>query len=315
MKRFLKMFLIWVGVGLAIAYAWDAMITLGLRKTDIRKYAVWNDIYKGKAAADIVVLGSSRAWCGYNTYVMDSLLHCDSYNLGIDGHSLEMQLVRYDTYRRFNPAPRLILVNTDFLSTFNVNADPRYEREQFFPYITDGELISRVKEVKRLTVLDRYFPLVRYYGYREDMENGLAAFGGKKDFADGGMHKGYRGNEYPWKETESALPDSAYRVDIDTALTHLLDAFAARCKNEGIRVSFVKSPVYAPLRDRFSHMEDFDSVLEEVAAKNGVPVLDYSQSAICDDRNCFYNASHLNKQGSERFTRMLCQDLDSLAVL
>ena len=34
-------------IALLIAILLDNMITLGLRKTDIRKFATWNEIYKG----------------------------------------------------------------------------------------------------------------------------------------------------------------------------------------------------------------------------------------------------------------------------
>ncbi len=117
MKRFLIQFAIWLGIAFVVAILIDLMISSGLRKTDIRKYAVWNDIYKGGLHSDLIVIGSSRAWCGYNTYILDSLLNCDSYNLGIDGHGIEYQILRYDTYCRYNNPPQVVLVNIDFLST------------------------------------------------------------------------------------------------------------------------------------------------------------------------------------------------------
>ena len=306
MGRFLKFFLIWIAIAFFIACALDVMITLGLRRTDIRKYAVWNDIYRKTINADMVVLGSSRAWCAYNTYMLDTLLHCNSYNLGIDGHSLDMQLVRYETYRRFNPAPKVIVLNTDFLSTFNVNADPQYEREQFFPFITDRKLVARVKEEKHLTFLERNCPIVRFFGYRKEIENGMTSFFGRNEFQDGGMYKGYRGNDYSWREPRI---DTLYQVTVDTCQVHLLDSFVANCQAEGIQVFFVKSPVYTPLLDCFEGVEIFDSFLDSVSYQHSIPVLDYSREPFCRDRSFFYDAGHLNTRGSVTFTRMLCEDL------
>lgn len=313
MRQFLKMVLIWATVAFLLASALDAIISSGLRRTDIRKYAVWNDIHHATIDADLVVIGSSRAWCAYNTYLLDSLLHCNSYNLGIDGHSLNMQLIRYETYRRFNPAPKVIVLNTDFISTFNVNADPQYEREQFFPYITDKELIASVKDEKNLSLLERCFPLVRYFGYREDIATGVTSFFGRTVFPDGGMHKGYRGNNYPWREPRT---DTLYHVVVDSSQVQLLDSFVSQIQAEGINVFFVESPVYMPLEDCYEGVDKFNSILDCISKSHGVRVFDYTQESFCWNRNYFYDAGHLNSRGSEVFTRMLCEDLtDALTSL
>ncbi len=299
---------IWLASAFGLAIILDAMISSGLRKTDIRKYSVWNDIYKGNINADLLVIGSSRAWCSYNTYILDSLLDCNSYNLGLDGHTLNAQLIRYDTYRRFNSKPSLVLINTDFLSTFSNSSNPQYEREQFFPYINDSRLIKSVARDKHITLLERYVPLFRYFGYRDDIENGISAFWGKSVFPDGGMHKGYRGNDYIWDQA-SLKNDTIRNVDIDWRIVTQLDSFVNDSFNEGVRIVFVKSPVYRPLLDHFKGIAQTDSIFNAIADKHHLPILDFYFSPIGLDSSFFYNPSHLNKKGSEVFTRELCEDL------
>ena len=302
---------IWMSIAFVVAIVIDVMISSGLRKTDIRKYSVWNDIYKGGIDADLLVIGSSRAWCSYNTYILDSLLDCNSYNLGLDGHTFEAQLIRYNTYRRYNSKPSLVLVNTDFLSTLSNSADSRYEREQFFPYIRDSRLINSVAKDKHITWLERFVPLLRYYGYREDIENGIKAFGGKRVFSDGGMHKGYRGNDYIWDQA-SLKSDMVRNVEIDWRIVAQLDSFVNDSYKEGVQIVFVKSPVYQPLFDHFTGIAQTDSIFDAIAEKHHLPVLDYYSSPIGLDSSFFYNPSHLNKKGSEVFTRELCGDLRSI---
>ena len=297
-----------------LAIVVDAMITSGLRKTDIRKYAVWNDIYKGDINADVVIMGSSRAWCGYNTYILDSLLRCNSYNLGLDGHPFDGQLIRYDTYRRFNSKPSLIILNTDFLSTLHNSADSQYEREQFFPYINDSELIDAVANAKHISWLDRHLPLFRYFGYRYDINNGIKAFLGERKFVDGGLYKGYRGNNYQW-DRASLDKDTVWVVEVDSLIVTQIDRFVKDSKNEGIQVIFVKAPVYRPLLNHFSGIFLTDSIFASIANKYNVPILDYYYSPLGLDSLNFYNPSHLNKEGSELFTTELCMDLDSLVKL
>lgn len=314
MKKFLIQLGIWLGIAFALCIPIDAMISSGLKKTDVRKYAVWNDIYKGDLHPDLIIIGSSRAWCGYNTYILDSILNCDSYNLGFDGHCIDFQIIRYDTYCRYNSKPKVVLLNTEFLSTIGVSAEFPYEREQFFPYIRDRELISRVAEAKKITWADHYVPLVRYFGYREDFENGIMAYFGKTDFFDGGMHKGYRGNDYKWDRASLSI-DTVFSINIEKESVALLDSFSKRLKNDGIEVVYVKSPIYFPLRSKFANIEQTDSVFNSISRKYGIPVLNYYFSDISMDSIYFYNPGHLNKKGSELFTFELCHDLDSLGIL
>lgn len=308
MKRFLIHMAIWMSFVFVVAIVLDVLISSGLRKTDIRKYSVWNDIYKGGINADLLVIGSSRAWCSYSTFILDSLLDCNSYNLGLDGHTFDAQLIRYNTYRRFNSKPSLVLVNTDFLSTLSNSADPRYEREQFFPYIRDSRLINSVAKDKHITWLERYLPLLRYFGYRDDIENGIEAFGGKRVFSDGGMHKGYRGNDYIWDQA-SLKNDTVRNVKIDWRIAAQLDSFVNDSFNEGVMTVFVKSPVYRPLLDHFTGIAQTDSIFDAIAEKHHIPVLDFYSSPIGLDSSFFYNPSHLNKKGSEVFTKELCKAL------
>ncbi len=316
MKKFLVRFLVWLSIPLVSAYVIDYMVSSGLRKTDLRKYAVWNDIYGKKINADVVVIGSSRAWCGYNTYILDSLLHCNSYNLGVDGHNFEMQNIRYSTYRRFNKRPKVLIVNADYVSTLGVTADPRYEREQFFPYIWDDSLISAVRRMKDISFGDRYMPLLRYFGYRNELEDGISSFFGETVFDDGGIYKGYRGNDYLWQPKEQLNKDSQIGVCevSDLKKAEELGTFVREACEEGVKVVLVKSPVCSSFY-QISDTHVSDSVFEGIADRCQVAVLNYYMSDVSKDSTNFYNYTHLNKKGSELFTRELCHDLDSLGVL
>lgn len=316
MKKFIQRLLLWAAIVYLLALGVDFMISSGLRKTDIRKYAVWNDIYHKNIHSDLLVIGSSRAWCGYDTYILDSILGCNSYNLGLDGHALDAQIIRYNTYKRFCELPTNILINIDMLSTFGNSSDGQYEREQYFPYILDDSLISVVKKGKEISFFDRYIPLFRYYGYRNEINDGISAFWGKRDFFDGGMYKGYRGNNYEWSE---GILSKDTVVDVSLSLRQsyidMLKDFINQMKRDGINVILVKSPVYSPLFSKLMNVEKSDSVFLSVSNICDVPILDYYHMCISDDSSYFYNSSHMNTKGAEAFTLQLAHDIDSLGLL
>lgn len=311
MKKFIVRFLIWLMILFLASILVDWMVSSGLRKTDIRRYAVWNDIYGSNIDADLVVLGNSQAWCSYNTFIMDSMLGLNTYNLGMDGHTLHYQLIRYETYRRFNPKPKVILLNVCFFGTFSIMADEAYDREQFFPYINDGALISQVAKEKRITWLDRHLPLYRYFGYREEVENGISAFFGDSDFQDGGMHKGFRGNNYSW--SSKGIPEEVCD-SIDMKLVEELERFAENCDREKIKLVFVKYPMCYPILEHVGNLRESDSIFETVAVRHNMPILDFYHSDISEDSTNYYNYSHLNSKGAELFTIELCRELDTIGI-
>lgn len=306
MKKFLKILGIFTLVLWVCALILDATITNGLRHFDTRRLSTWNDIYDGKIDSDVIALGSSRFWGGVSTYILDSILNCNSYNLGFDGHAIDYQIIRYNTYRRFNSKPKVILLNADFLSTLGNSSESPYEREQFFPFIMDDSLINVVAEQKRISILDRYLPLYRYIGYRKWIDFGWGYYFGKKDLIEGGMYKGYKGCEYAW-ERRSLDKDTLYSASIDTIASHVMNNFIEQLISDSISVILVKSPVFLPLRDKFYNIEFSDSVYESYAQKYDIPILDFYYDELCADSTCFKDPSHLNKKGSEVFTRKLCE--------
>ena len=308
MKRFLKIISAFAIILYVCAFCLDAFITNGLRHFDTRRLSTWNDIYAGRIDADIVAIGSSRVWCGVSTYILDSMLNCNSYNLGVDGHPIDMQIVRYNTYRRFNPKPKCVLLNTDFMSTLSCSSHDGYEREQFFPYITDDSLINVVKKQKRITLFDCYLPLYRYIGYRQWIDFGIGYYFGKKDPIEGGMHKGYKGNQYDWNRA-SLDAGKMFEASTDTFSVRLLDEFIGQLTADSINVILMKTPVYLPLRNKFYHIEFSDSVYDSISKKYNIALLDFYFDDLCSDSTYFYNPSHLNKIGAEVFTEKLCRTI------
>lgn len=308
MKQFLKILSIFTLVLWISAIALDLFITNGLRHFDTRRLSTWNDIYDGNVDGDVIALGSSRFWCGVSTYILDSMLNCNSYNLGFDGHPIDYQIIRYNTYRRFNGKPKVLLLNADFLSTLGNSADGAYEREQFFPYITDDSLITVVAEQKQITLFDRYLPLYRYIGYRKWIDFGWGYYFGKKDLIEGGMHKGYLGETYEWSRG-SLDADTIFSASTDIIAAKMMDQFIGQLIADTIKVILIKSPVYLPLRDKFYNIEFSDSVYDSFSQKYDIPILDFYFDDLCSDSTNFHNPSHLNKKGGEIFTTHLCETI------
>ena len=315
MKKFLLNIGLFVVVLAVLAVIGDYMISSGLRKTTIRKYAVWNDIYNdNNLDNDLVLLGASSCWAHYNPVILDSILGISAYNLGIDGHCwTPCQPLRYNTYMRYaKQKPKYVLINID-MGTFGLMDYPQYEREQFFPYFwTDDSLISEIQEFKEVTFMERYCPLWRYIGYKSDIENGVASFFGLQHLYDDGIYKGHRGNDKDaWDRASLNIMDSIILEHESAEIESFVNFICSR-KKEGCLVVLIKSPVYYELQERFVNREEISELLNSIARVTEVTLLDYWNHPAVQDSACFYNPSHLNKQGADLISTQLAHDIDSI---
>lgn len=314
MKRFLRDILLFLIMVLGIAVIADIVVSNGLRKTTIRPFAVWNDIYNGNNLNnDLVFIGASSCWSSYNPIVFDTILNISTYNLGIDGHSwYPCQPLRYNTYMRYaEKKPMYVVINID-MGTFSRMNEPQYEREQFFPYFwLDDSLVSQVREMKDFSLMDRYCPMWRYIGYRKWIEAGAARTFGKKHFEDDGVYKGHRGNEYSWERASLNTMDSV-TIDYYQEVAESFIQFIEKRKEEGQVVILAKSPVYHELQERFSNCKEMCGLYDSIAKVVGATLLDYWNHPIIQDSTYFYNSTHLNKVGADLFSEQVAKDIDSI---
>lgn len=139
---------------------------------------------------------------------------------------------------------------------------------------------------------------------------------GETTFDDGGMHKGYRGNDYSWSDgilsSETVIDVS---MDINDSSHTLLEDFVKELIAEGIDIVFVKSPVYYEIFDKVENTSVSDSIFSDIATKYTIPILDYYHDSLSYDKSNFYNPSHLNKKGSDIFTIQLASDLVKMGLV
>lgn len=306
MKRFLQVILIVLSVLIIVSIPFDYAFSNYLTHSKARKYVGWNDIIYDSVNADLLVLGSSRAWVQYDTHIMDSILSTNSYNLGIDGSALNRQMLKYRIYEHYQKQhPKAVIINVDYMSTLGNTIG--YEREQFFPYLLNNQFTrEEMRETEPFSFGELYLPMFRYYKrsvYSTFLENN----------EDTTLYKGYEGKEKDW--------DGSKYLEIDTwhfkrneIVEKDFDLFIKHLKEQNIEVIFVYAPVYIGLTYKVDNLPEFYKTFQSYSNKYQIPMLDYTYYYLSYDTTYFYNATHLNKTGAELFTTKLCHDLDSLGI-
>lgn len=305
MKRFLQSILIVLVLLLAISIPFDYTFSNYLTHSKARKYVVWNDIIYGSVNADLLVLGSSRAWVQYDTHILDSMLNTNSYNFGIDGSSFNRQILRYNTYSHYQGhTPKVVLINVDYSSTLGWTIG--YEREQFFPYFLNRYARNEMRKIEPFSVGELYLPMFRYYKqgvYSTFLESSN----------DTSLYKGYEGMVKRWDGTKYSEIES-FHFGKNGKTEQVFDEFLSQLKEQGVKVVFVYAPIYIGLTYKVDNLSECNETFQSYSDKYQIPILDYTYYYLSYDTTYFYNATHLNKTGAELFTMQLSHDLDSLGI-
>ena len=310
MKRFLKTILLLFCILLLLNVALDILFTKALNRSQGIVYREWNNIIHDTIDADLLVVGSSRAWVQYDPCIMDSVLSVNSYNLGLDASHIQRQIVKYEVYRHYQKKkPSFLIFNIDYWGDWEKNY---WHREQFFPYLVYPFIRKAITRRESFSKAEMYLPMYRYYKQGIASLKDCTALENKK--VKGSWYKGFLANELSWDGTRleeiekiefSPLPDVVDDFDV----------FLADLQKDDIKVIFVSAPIYIGATEKLVNPDDFYAFRDSFANKYDIPVLDFICDDICCDTTYFYNATHLNKAGAEKFTMELSRCIDSLSLL
>lgn len=307
MKRFLKICLLTGGILYCLNLCLDVYVSERFQHNTDRKYVGWNDIIHSQLNAEVVIMGSSRAWVHYSPFIIDSILHTNSYNLGIDGSNLNRQIIKYNVFDHYQKVkPKYLIINIDYVSSLGWTIG--YEREQFFPYMLNSYTRQQIRKVEPFSFMELYIPLYRYTTYK-------GVFSIMKEASSDGMelYKGYKGLERIW-DGEAYNEMKTFHFSPNEETLKMFDEFLYARYVEGIQIIFCFSPIYSGLTQKVDNMQEVYDTYQILANKYEIPILDYNYIDICSDSTYFYNATHLTKQGSEIFSTKLAHDIDSLGL-
>lgn len=317
MKRFLKTIVVLLGILLVLNVVLDFAFSRFLGRSQNLIYKSWHVIIHDTIDADLLVMGSSRAWVQYDPHVMDSMLSVNSYNLGLIGSHVKRQIVKYEVYRHYQrKRPSCLIINFDYFGNWNQNVNEGFQREQYFPHLTNIYIrrLLRLKRQESFSIGELYVPMYRYYSHGALSLMELPFGNYEKRYNEECWYKGYYwGMPQEWDGTKFAKIDkvefSPNQDEVDE-----FDTFLSEVQKDSIQVIFVCSPIYAGVTKKSINLSEYYVFRSHFSEKYNIPVLDYTDDTICYDTTYFYNATHLNKTGAELFTTKLCHDLDSMRI-
>ena len=318
MRKDVKYFLLFITPIIIIAYFVDVFISKNLKYSNRyaeKEYPTWNAIYEGKINSDLLIFGSSRAWIHIDPTTISDSLGISSYNLGIDGHNFWLQNLRYRELLKNNKRPKFIICSLDYY-TLKKNKD-LYNSEQFLPYMLWNQGVKEATiSYNGFSSLDYEIPLIRYYGNYDAVATALR-------FSLGCLSnpitrvKGYMGRDEVWNSDfdDAKASIKSLEIKLNKPTIILFENFLKECKTNNIKIIFVYTPEYIEGQKFVSNRSQIMELYKKFSKQYHIPFYDFSNDSISYQKKYFYNASHLNKVGSQLFTKKLIDTLRSCDIL
>lgn len=313
MKRFLIKIAIFAVAAYIFALGIDYVISSGLGNAAGHPYQAWREIRSGNYPADIIIMGTSRALEHYDPYVIDSITGLQSYNLGMGGYSVNIELMKYRYYRHYNPQPRYIIYDVDKILLTIDTAVHQHQSEQFLPLFYDGAIRKDLMDVG-YSWTDAYIPMARYWGFQTYAKRGLLEYFNLKHYCDYPSYKGHIPDPDEWDPSRLHIKDSV-QMRVDKEAMEMFEAFVRECQDENVQLIFVTSPVYYTYVDMSPEMDRYILWFDSIAQANNIPYLNYMNDPMYQDSTIFNAGVHLTPEGTKIWSEILSNDLMNAHLL
>lgn len=288
------------------------ILSTALKNTHLAsgEFEVMEDIYSKRIKSDILIIGSSRAWTHFNSQLLEEKTGESVYNLGIDGHTFRLQLLRYNEFILHNKPPKKVILSIE-AATFE-QRDLLYQGEQFLPYMLYNDSIQKyLKAYNAFNDIDYRIPLIRYIGQDQVLKTILTNFIHSSSPQEMYRYKGFHGQDRAWNDDfqKAKKEKPVYNIKTDKEIINLFCEFIADCQSQNIQVFLVYSPEYIDGQNYIRNRAEMMNIFDSIAITYKVPLIDYSDDPIVFEKRYFYNANHMNYQGANLFSDKLADTL------
>lgn len=246
---------------------------------------------------DVVLLGTSRCIHHYIPSIIADSLHQSVYNGGIsDSDNIYSHYILLN-YMLTHHKPKVVCLEL-MPKDYSIQDDDSFGKISFFaPWIG---LSERADSVYRTAGTYRNYIISHLYRYNA---KGVEAIGGLvANHRYGEDHGYFRAEGSPNKSLR--LEREEYPKGVDSLKLDYVQRFIDLCHTNDIRLVFTFSPRYSIAPPAFY------APLKDIAAKNGVPCLDYHSSGLFHDHpEYFRDSGHMLEEGAKAYSSIFARDL------
>jgi len=250
-----------------------------------------------KANEEVIVFGSSRANHNYVPGILEDIFHLKAYNAGVDGQSiLYHYCVLKNIQLRVKPRVIILDLNVDEFAKDELSYNRLYA---LLPYYTVCKNIQPVVDlrspyepIKSLSNLYRYnsfiLPVIlnTTLSRTDDSKKGYVPLHRSLDL---NLPVGSSGKK---------------SIETDSVKVNIFRSFIQDAKGSGANVFVFVSPRYQKQHSITSTI----AIAEKICSLQQVSFINYCESSFFNTHpEYFQDIFHLNNNGAEIYTRMICE--------
>jgi hypothetical protein len=295
----------------AVCSAIHHALLFGLHQRDNYTLSTWNRMWHGRIGAEVLFIGSSRAFMHFDAEHIGKLAQRECFNAGLDGSRPNIQQAFLDIFLKRNRTPALVVHEIGRLSL---------ERPEgvmfpltFAPYLEEPALLRTLAAMDPVWYKDRYVPLYSFMRHGVTL-TGMAWKGiwGANDAARNPLRSGFYRKNKTWDGTfdrwKKMYPQGK-PIDVDTNCLETLRKTIRLARKAGSAYVLVYAPELLEMQRLTPERERIFSLYRDLAKEEKVPFWDFSSMPWCADRQYFYNSQHLNSKGVDLFTPIIAEQL------
>ncbi len=294
----------------ALTWTLDRALSIPLQRLVLSSEIRLSRLYTGRATADVIILGSSRA-VEIGDNAPDAPLSgagINAFNLSYNGMSMGVAELLLRDYLDRHPAPRRLLLEVSNLSR------PNALLKALTPYLSESARLQEALRAYAPTV-ERATRASHLFRYNQDLAHRALYYLRRDD-----QSNAQAGRVRPWTITrlqeESAALRAGHTSTARGPLTPLANPLPASgpgyeallralrlCAARGVKVSLVVSPYLPAYAERLGALPAWTAALREAVGRAGeaegwggsVRFFDYGSLVMPDDH--FADPVHMNTTG------------------
>ena len=286
----------------------------GYKKSSNTVFQDWSNILEGNVNADLLIVGSSRAYFGYDPIVFEDKLHCKSFNLGYSAAGYDLQIEKLKMYLKRNKKPKYIIQNVD-LAFFNEDKLIPNENE-LIPFLNDSLVKNLLSKYNKNYNFINRIPLLKYNKRFNQLMDGL-----QSNFDNNHLSKqyftssGYHPVDLNFKIDQNNLTrlkkikakDLKFENKIDELIKYYKDQF-----NSDTSIYFVWAPEHHERLKKEYQIEKeliFDYLYQKLENEKSIVFINLCVDPISFNDDNFFDTFHFNRKGANKFSHKLVEYL------
>jgi len=305
--------IIWFTIlGSILIWLVDGAIQIAVRHSDSEQTGKVNKVMGHEIDPGIMVFGSSVGEVGIDAPEIASITNQSVYNCCIDGTRYMQYRGIIDEFDSYSKNNKYVVMVESYLSFEKIQAVNSLDR--YLAYLNNGNLYNSLYAMQPdLLWKCRYVPFYKFipasHVYYKNAAVGLKRLMHHSKDTDSlmGYTPAYKTLD---PDLDSLIKNTPhFDVAIDSAVVGNYIQTIEKLQRSGRKVVLILPPVLNKVIKQVTDLGPLRNTLTKIAQQTGSVFYDFSNSAICDRRDLFYNRTHLNATGSAFFSKQLADSM------